>query len=300
MTSSGRFADIVLPVCTQFETWGIEDGWKYGDELIMMPKLVEPAYESKSDYHICSGLADKLGIGKEFTQERNDREWMEWCVETYREGRFPDIPTFEELESSNAGVYSVPVTDPFVAFKDFRADPEKYPLDTPSGKIEIFSQALFEKGKPDVAPPVPKYIEEEEGAFGTKAEKYPLMAMGHHAMQRAHSSHANNDWLREAFPQRVFINTIDAEARNIKNGDKVKVFNERGTMIIKCKVTGRILPGLIDIPQGAWYDPDKNGVDRGGCVNVLSSEKWTPWTYSNSLHTILVQVEKVKGGIFKW
>jgi len=123
-----------------------------------MPKLVEPLGETKSDYQICSELAEKFGIADEFTQGRDERDWIEWSIEAYREARFPDVPAFEEFEASNIGVYSVPVTEPAIAFKDFRADPEAHPLDTPSGKIEIFSKTLFDMGKPDVMPPVPKYI----------------------------------------------------------------------------------------------------------------------------------------------
>ena len=50
LTPTGRFADMLLPACTQFETWGVEDGWKYGDEVILMPQIVEPLGETKSDY----------------------------------------------------------------------------------------------------------------------------------------------------------------------------------------------------------------------------------------------------------
>ncbi|MBT3190128.1 MAG: molybdopterin-dependent oxidoreductase [Anaerolineae bacterium] len=294
MTSSGLYADIILPVCSQFETWGLEDGWKYGDELILMPKLVEPLSETKSDYQICAELAEKLGIGEEYTQGRDDRDWIEWAIEAYREARFPDVPAFDEFADSNMGVYSVPVTKPAIAFEDFRADPEVNPLGTPSGKIEIFSKTLFDMGKPDVIPAVPKYIQEWESPFGAEAEEYPLQALGHHSMGRVHSTHDNNDWLREAFPQRVFINPVDAEKRNIKNGDKVKVFNERGALITPCRVTKRIMPGVVDIPAGAWWNPNEEGVDQSGSTNVLTSEKWTPWAFSNALHTIMVQIEKVK------
>jgi anaerobic dimethyl sulfoxide reductase subunit A len=149
-------------------------------------------------------------------------------------------------------------------------------------------------GKPDVIPAVPKYIQEWESPFGAEAEEYPLQALGHHSMGRVHSTHDNNDWLREAFPQRVFINPVDAEKRNIKNGDKVKVFNERGALITPCRVTKRIMPGVVDIPAGAWWNPNEEGVDQSGSTNVLTSEKWTPWAFSNALHTIMVQIEKVK------
>ena len=124
------------------------------------------------------------------------------------------------------------------------------------------------------------------------AASYPLQAIGHHTLARVHSTHANNDWLNEAFPQRVFINPIDAAERGIRDGDLVRVWNERGALVLPARVTPRILPGVVDIPQGAWWTPDENGVDFGGCINVLTSERWTPYAFGTAQHTIMVQVEK--------
>jgi anaerobic dimethyl sulfoxide reductase subunit A len=293
LTPTGRFADILLPACTQFETWGVEDGWKYGDEVILMPKLVETPGETKSDYRICAEIAERLDIGAQYTLGRDEREWVEWVLERYRATRFPDLPSLEELLASNAGVYANPVTQPAVAFANFRADPEKYPLDTPSGKIEIFSKALYDRNNPDEIPPVPKYIQEWESPFGPEAQRFPLQAVGHHTLGRVHSTHDNNDWLEEAFPQRVFINPVDAQARGIQDGEQVKVYNERGAMALPCRVTERILPGVVDIPQGAWWTPDEQGIDRRGSVNVLTSARWTPLAFGTAQHTIMVQVEKI-------
>jgi len=292
-TPTGRFADILLPACTQFETWGLEDGWKYGDEVILMPRLVEPLAETKSDYCICAELAGRLGIGEAYTEGRDERDWVEWILDQYRETRFPGLPSLDEFEASNVGVYAEPVTQPAVAFADFCADPEAHPLNTPSGKIEIFSKPLYDMGNPAEIPPVPKYVVQEwESPFGPEAKKYPLQVIGHHYMGRVNSTHDNVDWLEEAFPQRVFINAIDAQARGIADGDMVKVYNERGAMILPCRVTNRILPGVVNIPQGAWWTPDENGVDRRGSVNVLTSERWTPLAFGTAQHTIMVQVEK--------
>ena len=146
--------------------------------------------------------------------------------------------------------------------------------------------------KPDEIPAIPKYIQEWESPFGPEAKKYPLQAMGHHYMQRVHSTHDNVDWLQEAFPQRVFMNPRDAESRGIQDGDLVKVYNDRGAMKIPCRLTKRILPGVVDIPEGGWWSPDKDGVDRRGSVNILTSERWTPLAFGNAQHTIMVQVEK--------
>ncbi|MBU1473304.1 MAG: molybdopterin-dependent oxidoreductase, partial [Acidobacteria bacterium] len=292
LTSTARFADLLLPACTQFETWGLEDGWKYGDEVILMPQIVDPPFETKSDYRICADIAARLGLEEAYTRGRSEREWIEWIFNQYRRTRFPDLPPFDELLESNAGVYSVPVKNPAVAFTDFRRDPKRFPLPTPSGKIEIFSKKLFDLVDPVNIPAVPKYIQEWESPFGPEAEHYPLQCIGHHYMPRVHSTLDNVDWLQEAFPQRVFINPVDAELRRIREGDRVRVFNDRGITILPCRITLRIRPGVVALPQGAWWKPDKNGVDHGGSVNVLSSERWTPYAFGNAQHTIMVQVEK--------
>lgn len=293
LTSSARFADIVLPACTQFETWGVEDGWKYGDEVILQPKLVEPLGECKSDYRICAELADRLGIGEAFTGGKDERSWTEFCLNEYRRLRFPDLPTLDEFIESNIGAWTAPIVQPSVAFTDFRRDPEHYPLKTPSGKIEIFSKQLYDLGNPAEIPAVPKYIPEWESPFPVEENlEFPLQAIGHHTLHRVHSTHDNNDWLEEAFPQRIFINPCDASLRDIHDGDLVKVFNNRGAIVLPCRLTQRILPGVVDIPQGAWYEPGKDGVDYGGCVNVLTSARWTPFAFGSAQHTMMVQVVK--------
>jgi anaerobic dimethyl sulfoxide reductase subunit A len=214
-----------------------------------------------------------------------------WALGRYRDTRFPELPSLEQMEDENRGVFSVPVTEARVAFADFRRDPQRQPLPTPSGKIEIFSKQLFDLGNDEV-PPVPKYIQEWESPFGPEARKHPLQVIGHHYMGRVHSTHANVDWLREAFPQRVFINPIDAQARGLVDGDMVRVFNDRGTVMLPCRITPRIMPGVVDIPQGAWWQPDEAGIDRGGSVNTLTSERWTPYAFGNAQHTIMADVEK--------
>jgi anaerobic dimethyl sulfoxide reductase subunit A len=296
LTPTARFADLVLPACTQFETWGVEDGWKYGDEVIVQPKLVDPPGECRSDYRICADIADRLGFGEAFTEGRDERGWVDACLDILRQKRFPELPSLDELLDGNAGVWCRPVREPAVAFADFRRDPAKYPLNTPSGKIEIFSKHLFDRHNPAEIPAVPKYIEEWESPFGedfTPAGRFPLQAIGHHTLHRVHSTHDNNDWLEEAFPQRVFINPVDACPRGIRDGDTVKVFNTRGALVLRCRLTPRIMPGVVDIPQGAWWKPDAGGVDHGGNVNVLTSSRWTPFAFATAQHTVMVEVQRL-------
>ncbi len=296
LTPTARFADLVLPVCTTFETWGVQDGWKYGDEVILSPKVVEPPGECKTDYRICAELAERLGVGDAYTEGRDERAWVEWCLDAFRQARFPDLPTLDEMLAQNMGVYTAPVLRPAVAFEDFRRDPQAHPLSTPSGKIEIFSGALAKLNNPREIPPIPKYIQEWESPFGDEAQRFPLQAIGHHTLARVHSTHVNNEWLRQAFPQRVFINPIDAAARGLADGDLVEVYNTRGRLRLPCRLTERILPGVVDIPQGAWFEPaaDGSGVDVGGSTNTLTSARWTPLAFGTAQHTIMVEVERAK------
>jgi anaerobic dimethyl sulfoxide reductase subunit A len=98
-------------------------------------------------------------------------------------------------------------------------------------------------------------------------------------------------WLRELLPQTVLISSSDAKARGINDGDPVRVFNDRGQMIIPARVSLRIMPGVVDVPQGARYEPDEKGIDRGGCANILTKDAYSPGG-ACCTNTALVQVEK--------
>ena len=296
LTPTARFADLVLPACTQFETWGVQDGWKYGDEVILLPKVVEPPGECRSDYAIAADLARRLGAGEAYTEGRDEKGWVSWCLDRWRERRFPGLPPLERLLEENAGVWSRPVERPCVSFEAFRRDPEANPLPTPSGRIEFFSREMFEKGRPDEIPAVPKYVPEWESPFGPEAGRHPLQIIGHHSLRRVHSTHETNDWLEEAFPQRLFMNVLDAAERGIADGDPVRVFNDRGELVVRCRVTERLMPGVVSLPQGAWWTPDARGVDRRGCINVLTSERWTPFAFGSAQHTAMVQAERAGAG----
>ncbi len=141
-------------------------------------------------------------------------------------------------------------------------------------------------------PPIPKYIQPWESPGVPLDQKYPLQLVTSHFKRRAHTQFESLPWLRELQEQAMQINSIDAQSRGIREGDKVRVFNDRGELVIRAKVTERIMPGVVDIPQGAWYDPDPKGVDKGGCANVLSSDRVSPGG-AVPYNTCLVQVQKV-------
>jgi len=230
---------------------------------------------------IATELAARLGIS-DYSGKSED-EWLREIAKGCKD--IPDYDTFKK-----EGVHKVKLAKPFVCFEEQIKNPVNNPFPTPSGKIEIYSQEIAALDDP-MLPAVPKYIENWESRDDPIAENYPLQLITTHPLRQAHTQFDNIPWLRELIHQAISINSTDAEARGIKDGDMVMVFNDRGQMIIRARVTGRIIPGVVDIPQGAWYQPDENGVDRGGCANMLTKDDISP-AGAFCFNTALVQVEK--------
>jgi len=280
MTPTAKFADIILPTNTYMERNDLTTGG-IGPFYGYMNKAINSVGESKSHFEIATELATRLGI-TDFS-DKTEEEWLKEPVEECK-----DIPDYETFKKN--GVHKVKFTQPYVCFQKQIDDPVNNPFPTPSGKIEIYSQQLADVGNP-MLPPIPKYVEAWEGYNDPLAEKYPLQLVTTHTRRRAHTQFENIPWLRELYPQAMSISTTDAQKRGIKDGDMVRVFNDRGEMVIPARVTERIMPGVVNIPQGAWYDPDGSGIDRGGCPNVLTKDIISPGGAFPS-NTCLVQVEK--------
>ncbi len=293
MTPSCLVSDMLLPSSTGFEADNLITGTGSGraNWLMYSHQVVEPMFETRTDLWIAEQLADRLGFLDAYQDGHTTREdWLREMVSVTQDA-YSDFPSFEDFKAQ--GIYKVFSSGQVVAGADFREDPEANPLKTETGKIEIYSPYLASLDYPEGIPAIPKYIPEWEGVSDPLREKYPLVMGTSHAVQRSHSTFANVDILREAHNQVAVINPLDAATRDIKNGDMVHVFNDRGIIEIEARVTPRIRPGCMVVWQGAWYNPDSNGVDQGGCANTLTKYQPTPFAKGNPQHTNLVQVEKV-------
>lgn len=298
MTSTAKYSDILLPDCTTSEQMDfcLDAYVSNMAYIIFADQAVKPPFECKNIYDMMSALAEKLGVKEQFTEGRTQEEWLRHLYEQSR-ANLPELPTFEEFRKQ--GIFKK--VDPkgfYVAYKEFREDPEKNPLQTPSGKIEIYSERLaeiaktWELDKDEVIHPLPIHVDSFEHYGDPLMEKYPLQLSGFHYKARTHSTYGNVDVIKEANPQEMWINPIDAEPRGIKNGDLIRVFNDRGEVQIHAKVTPRIIPGVVALGEGAWYAPDSNRVDHSGCINVLTTQRPSPLAKGNPQHSNLVQVEK--------
>ncbi|WP_459176068.1 selenate/tellurate reductase subunit YnfE [Ewingella americana] len=303
MTSSAKYADILLPDLMTVEQEDIIPNDYAGNMgyLIFIQPATTAKFERKGIYEMMSEVARRLGpdVYAKFTEGRTQREWLHYLYAKILL-KDPTLPAYEELREM--GIYKR--KDPaghFVAYKKFRQDPQANPLKTPSGKIEIYSSALadiasqWELEKDETINPLPIYASTFEGWDDPKRSQFPLQMFGFHYKARTHSTYGNIDVLQAACRQEVWINPLDAKTRGIANGDKVKVFNDRGEVRVAAKVTPRIMPGVVAMGQGAWHQANMNGdrVDHGACMNTLTTQRASPLAKGNPQHTNLIQIEKV-------
>ena len=281
MTPTAQLADIVLPVNTFMERNDVAVPWLGSPYYIYLNKAIDSLYESKSDLEICKELSKKLGI------EQSLLDLPEKQILRALTAPRKDIKNYNRMKRD--GYYKVKVEEPYIAFKDQIKDHKIHPFPTLSGKIEIYCEHIAEKNIP-LMPPIPKYLSHEEHYDSPKAKIFPLQLLTPHNKRRTHSTLHNIPWLEEVEPHTVWINPVDALKRNVNNGDLVDVFNDRGRIRIPAKVTERIIPGAVCVYQGAWYNPDKDGVDLGGCANVLTNDNYSPGG-AFPLNSSLVEIE---------
>ncbi|QYN43070.1 DMSO/selenate family reductase complex A subunit [Gilliamella sp. ESL0443] len=300
MTASARYADLLLPDVSSVESNDlINNSYASGayHYVIRMQRAIKPLWENRSSYDVLTELSEKMGVKDKFTEGRTQDEWIAYSYERMRKQN-PDLPPFVDTDGKGIVDRKLADSDAQIALKAFRDDPINQPLNTPSGKIEIYSEALAKiAGEWEIEPddklyPIPAYLPAIEGSEDQqKRDKYPLQMIGFHIKGHCHSSYSNLPQLREAVASSVWINPIDAEQRQIKHGQLVEVFNDRGRLYIPAKVTPRILPGVIAIPQGLWAKTNAAGVDIGGCINRLTSLRPSVLAKSNSQHTNLVEIK---------
>jgi Tat-targeted selenate reductase subunit YnfE/Tat-targeted selenate reductase subunit YnfF len=304
MTDSAKYADLLLPDAMRSEqlnmyTQGYSE-W-YTGVTVGGPAQAAPG-ECRPSYDVLADIADKFGLKQQFTEGKTQEQWIE---EQYKAGAAADtggadgskMPTWEQIQAQGVYKRALPTV---VGLKDFRDDPKKHPVGTPSGKIEIYSEALqkiadtWELGEGEVISPIPIFDPGLRG-YGTVTDEFPLYCAGFHHKSRTHSSFGFIEDLEKVARQQVWINPADATPRGIADQDMVSVKTAVGEIQIEAKVTPRIVPGTIGIPQGAWHNADMDGdkVDKGACINTLTTYAPTPLAKGNGVHSNIAQVTKL-------
>ena len=280
-----KFADVILPACTNFERpdiseWAALGGYAHHGQTqlnnrvaVFQHKLIEPMGESKSDFTIFVELSKRLGLASYFSEGMSELDWAK------REFEASDLPSLISWKAFiRKGYVVIPnppeeLRDP-VSWRWFyegrkKDVPEPMPLpsdyteeylkglQTQSGKIEFECESLkrFDANDPD-RPPIVKYRASFEGHKSLAAKDYPLQMVTPHPRFSFHTQGDGKDsFLNDIEEHRVKIddhyywviriNPADAAARGIKMHDIVKVHNGRGAVLCAAKVTERVRPGCL-------------------------------------------------------
>jgi trimethylamine-N-oxide reductase (cytochrome c) len=303
--------------------------------ISLQMKCVEPRGESKSDYEIFRLLSKKLGIDGPFSEGKSE---LDWVKQMFYATDVSKITTWERFfEKGYAVVPDAPDRPRTPAFRwyaegreidvpapgRFRpADQVQFKgLQTQSGKLELYSNSLarFDAsleeqglGKDETRPPLTQYIKPWTGWHFEDTDKFPLAVLSPHPRFSFHTMGDGKDaWMNDIKDHRVKvgdweywiirINTKDAEARGIKEGDLVKAYNDRGAVILAAQLTERVPQGTCHSYEScAEYSPlGKPGAsaDRGGCVNILSSSQFIgKHTSGMATEHYRIELEKWDGG----
>ena len=347
LTTNSKYSDIVLPATTMWERFGNVIGANREIGFIWSSQITEPLFEAKDDIWMAAEIGKRLGLdpnvidpvplnqqifnqlagaqvmkddGPNSTGEYEtlltitQDDIDEWGVEGE-----PQKGKITLKEFKKKGFYQVPRTPgdnyEWVAFKEFRDDPEANPIPTETGKIMIHNQWLndiIEQRGWSQIKPYPAYNPAQEGYEATFEDwdnkvkgEFPLQNYNIHYFRRSHSIFDNIQQLRRAFPHEFFMNPVDAEERGIKHGDIVLIKSRHGQVIRPVALTPRIMPGVVTVPHGAWAQVDEDSqIDKAGSDNYLHGSVPTGQGVSgwNSLN---VQVEKYEGPLellpdYKW
>lgn len=288
LTPTARYADLLLPACTMLEREDFTPTWRDCEpHLQPQAQALAPLGQSRPDHWIFDQLARHLGI-KPLRAGRTPRQWLDYLLALDGHAPFAAVVAAGGLRQARP--------QPWVPFASKLEDPIGHPFQTPSGRIEIASQVLaqmdFEQtsyGRP--VPALPSFLEDAEGPGA--ASPFALQLVTTKAQHRCHSTFTGNPLLEELARQQVLINPIDAARRGIVDGEPVFVWNRRGSIRVLACLSERIKPGVVMVPEGAWYAPDAQGVDRGGNPNLLTSAEASP-AGAYAYNSARVEVEPVK------
>jgi DmsA/YnfE family anaerobic dimethyl sulfoxide reductase A subunit len=280
MTPTARYADIVLPATTFWERNDVHVPWAgAGHYVIYMKQAIAPLAGCRNDLDVCAALAERLGI-----TGYNDKSEDAWLRELTKD-------TIDDFDAFRAhGVARLPAPAHAVAFAREIADPDRHPFTTPSGKIEIYSNALAANPDPyglGAIPPIPTWIPDADDAA------HPLRLVTPKSRARTHSIHDNQPILARADRDDVWMHPGDAAARGIEDGARVRVYNGRGATVLPARVTDRIAPGVVSIKEGAWFALDAQGLDTRGCANLLTPDAASP-AGATPFNSTFVEVEAAR------
>ena len=296
MTPSAALADIVLPVNTPFEREGLCTDFKVGADATsfaqLRPPAVESLGESKSDVWIAFELAKRLGLANQF--------WGGDIDASYREMLAPSGLELEDLRQSPGGV-RVDLETRYRKYAGGNGEPAPG-FATPSGKVEIFSERLLAAGQS----PLPDYVEPAIGPVSRAdlAADFPLVLTSAKSLHYCHSQHRGMPSLRRREPDpTVEMHPDAAAARDIENGDWVRLATPDGAVRARAALRASLDPRVVSATHGWWQACsalDLPGYDatsaEGANVNaVIGNQDTDPISGSVPHRSYLCEITRIAG-----
>ncbi len=236
-------------------------------------------------------------MGERFTEGRTSGEWIEHLYEAFRE-RNPAFPALADLQAEG---FAEVAAEAFVrrpsSLASFREDRDVSPLRTPSGRVELYSDAVAGFGYAD-CPGHPVWLEPAE--WIGLASRYPLHLLTSQPKTRLHSQWDHGETSLNGKVdgrEQIGMHPGDAADRGLSAGDVVRVFNDRGSCLAALAMRDDLLQGVVQMPTGAWWDPvEPDGLCRAGNPNVLTRDVGTSkLAQGPTAQTCLVEVERYDG-----
>ena len=284
-TDTTDYADYILPATTFLEHTDIQGA--YGHYFVQMSKqAIEPVGESRSNVWLFGQLGQRMGFAEAcFGDAPEDiiREALAIGEDGHSANPGMEHITYTALEEQGhlpLSFHREPEANPFLPFTSGT-------LSTPSGKVEFYSDSLAAAGQD----PLPAFTPPTESRWSKDAERYPLELLSRKADNYMNSTFANLDGHRKMESrtnQRLEMHPEDARARSVTEGERVKVFNDRGSLHLTVKLSDSLPLGVV-ATRLDWAKLHPDGLNS----NVLTSERLTDIGAGATFYSTLVEVAKI-------
>jgi anaerobic selenocysteine-containing dehydrogenase len=273
LTPTARYCDIIFPAAAPLEKEDIGLPW-LGNYLLYKPQVLSPRGQTRCDYDILCDLADRLNFLPRFSQGRSAPAWVQHFLD---HSEIPDHDAFRKT-----GIYLAPDQER-VGLSDFSADPHRFPLSTPSGKVEIASDSYHLNTGFSA---IPSWQPPPENTL------FPLHLLTPKSPYRTHSQGSNISEIQSRAAHALDMHPQDAAHRGISTGDKVRIFNSQGSAHVLVHLTDDLPPGVVCLPEGVWVQLDQEGADLAGSANMFTSTPGTAPAKACIMHAVAVEVER--------
>jgi len=275
LTDTADYADIVLPATTQLEHLDVHSSYGHLYALANNPAIA-PLGDAKPNTEVFRLLAARMGFDEPCFAESDESMAANAFVASH-----PRMAGIDWTTLKTQGWQRLNVPSPYAPFAE-----GNFP--TPSGKCEFYSESLRLQG----LDPLPTYTPPRESVASDPAlaRRFPLAMLSPPARNALNSSFGGLPvFLETEKTPWLDIDVEDAAARGIGDGDKVRVYNDRGAFVVTARITDRTRPGVVVAPSIWWRKLSPDGTN----ANMVTGQALTDMGRAATFYDVLVEVARV-------